>query len=251
MRHIIIGDVHGCINELKSLIEKLQLEAEDKLYFIGDLIDKGPDSVGVVKLVRELSKRYPLILILGNHEEKFLRYVHHKEHNPKAIATMVGTEKFEGYLKSLDQIDIEFLASSYINYNITSEQINLLHGGIVLHNSIDLSINHKYSHELLKSTKGFELLLKTRFLDSNGNFIGLGKETGTSVFWADMYDGRYGKVIFGHEAKVVEFPIEYKYATNIDTGCVFGGWLNALVILPNKSKTYVCTKAEKVYTIKK
>jgi predicted MPP superfamily phosphohydrolase len=65
MRHIIIGDVHGCINELKSLIEKLQLEAEDKLYFIGDLIDKGPDSVGVVKFVRELSKRYPLILILG------------------------------------------------------------------------------------------------------------------------------------------------------------------------------------------
>lgn len=251
MRHIIIGDVHGCINELKLLIEKLQLQEGDQLYFIGDLIDKGPDSAGVVKFVRSLSQSYPLILILGNHEEKFLRYVHHKEHNPKAIETMVDTEEFERYLKDLEQLDIEFLKSSYINYNITSEQINLLHGGIVLHNRIDLSINHKYSHDLLKSTKGLELLLKARFLDSNGNFLALGKETETSVFWADMYDGRYGKVIFGHDARVVEIPVEYKNAINIDTGCVFGGWLSAMVILSNKSKTYLSTKAEKVYHIKK
>jgi len=43
MRHIIIGDIHGCLSELMTMIQDLNLDADDKLYFIGDLIDRGPD----------------------------------------------------------------------------------------------------------------------------------------------------------------------------------------------------------------
>lgn len=83
MRNIIIGDVHGCLDELKELINKLELSSADHLFFIGDLIDKGPDSVGVVKYVYELSKLYSTVLILGNHEEKFLRFLYNKVNNKK------------------------------------------------------------------------------------------------------------------------------------------------------------------------
>jgi len=73
----IIGDVHGCIDELQELIQQLAPGAYDQLIFIGDLIDRGPDSSGVVRQVVQWSKQLNVKLILGNHEEKFLRYVQH------------------------------------------------------------------------------------------------------------------------------------------------------------------------------
>jgi len=192
MRHIIIGDIHGCIDELKLLIQKLELQQDDHLYFIGDLIDRGPDSPGVVKYARTLSEKYQVVLILGNHEEKFLRYLHNKAHDFYAMKNMKGIEEFDKLILQLDEADIKFLSSAYINYNISSQNICLVHGGIPGNNKINLSINHQFSHEILKSKKGFELILKTRYLDESGNFISLGQENEKSVFWADRYDGKYG-----------------------------------------------------------
>jgi len=250
MRHIIIGDVHGCIYELKALVEKLQLRQDDAFYFIGDLIDRGPDSAGVVKFVKNLSRQYSMILILGNHEEKLLRYLHHKQFNPSAIKYMKGTEKFNELIQQLDDSEIQLLSSSYLNYNILSENICLLHGGIPGSNKIDLSINHKYSHDLFKSEKGFELILKTRYLDELGNFISLGQENEKSIFWAEHYDGKYGKVIFGHHATISEMPAEFNQAINIDTGCVFGGFLSACILEGGKMY-FVTSPAQKVYIQKK
>jgi serine/threonine protein phosphatase 1 len=250
MRHIIIGDIHGCIDELQLLIQKVELHQGDHLYFIGDLIDRGPDSAGVVKYVRALSEKYSVILILGNHEEKFLRYLDHKVNNPSAIKNMNGTAEFDDLILQLDDADINFLSSAYINYNIPSENICLVHGGIPGNNKIDLSINHLYSQELLKSKKGFELILKTRYLDESGNFISLGKENENSVFWADAYDGRYGKVIFGHHAIINVCPKEFPHAIDVDTGCVFGGWLSACVIESNKIM-YIFNKSNNQYATRK
>ena len=52
-RTIIIGDVHGCVDELSDLIYELRLTKKDTLIFVGDLIDKGPDSPGVIKLISQ------------------------------------------------------------------------------------------------------------------------------------------------------------------------------------------------------
>jgi len=250
MRHIIIGDIHGCIDELQLLIQKLELQQDDHLYFIGDLIDIGPDSVGVVKYVRTLSEKYQTVLILGNHEEKFLRYLDHKLNNPSAVKNMKGTEEFDELILQLEEADIKFLSSAYINYNIPTENICLLHGGIPGNNKIDLSINHQYAHDLIKSKKGFELLFKTRFLDEFGNFISLGQDNEKSVFWAEHYDGKYGRVVFGHHAVVNEMPKEFLHAINIDTGCVFGGWLSACVVESNQIK-YINNKSKNQYATRK
>jgi hypothetical protein len=247
MRHIIIGDIHGCIDELKLLIQKLELRQHDHLYFIGDLIDRGPDSASVVKYVRSLSEKYSVVLILGNHEEKFLRYLHNKAHDFSAMKNMKGLEEFEELEKKLDQSDINFINKAYINYNIPSEGVCLLHGGIPGNNKIDLSVNHNYSRELLKVSKGTNLIIKTRFLDESGNFISLGEENENSVFWADKYDGRYGKVIFGHHAIVNERPKEFPHAINIDTGCVYGGSLSACVINLNSTIDYNSIKSNQKY----
>lgn len=95
IRHIVIGDIHGCNLELNALVENLKLTKKDNLYFIGDLIDKGVDSVGVVKTVYSLSRDYNVKLILGNHEEKFLRYVKNKEINQAALNSMKNIDEFQ------------------------------------------------------------------------------------------------------------------------------------------------------------
>ena len=78
MRCYVIGDIHGCFDELRYLIEGLPLEPGDRLVFLGDYIDRGPDSKGVVSYLLELQKdaaAYDLIFLKGNHEDMLLSYL--------------------------------------------------------------------------------------------------------------------------------------------------------------------------------
>lgn len=248
MRHIIIGDTHGCIDELRCLLEEVHPKISDRLYFIGDLIDRGPDSAGTVKYVRKLAEKYRTTLILGNHEEKFLRYLDHFRTGTEALKKMKGVETYARLVEELDEDDIRFLANSFINYNIPEENSLLLHGGIPGNCQSDLSINHAYSPHVLKSQKGLDLILKTRFLDCEGNFVSLGSEGADSRFWAETYDGRFGRIFFDHHAVTGEKPVCYPFAVNLDTGCVFGGHLTAS-ILENGQVHFKSVKAFKMYSI--
>jgi serine/threonine protein phosphatase 1 len=67
----VIPDIHGCARTLQALIEELiRPERFDELYFLGDYIDRGPDSKGVIDYIRKLQKeKYPVTALKGNHEE--------------------------------------------------------------------------------------------------------------------------------------------------------------------------------------
>jgi predicted MPP superfamily phosphohydrolase len=117
MRRIIIGDVHGCIDELEELIYTLNINTYDSIFFIGDLIDRGPDSVAVVKKCYALSIDYEVKLILGNHEEKFLRYLHHIENKTGLENKMSGIDEFPKLLSELNRDEIDFIKNAY--YSIT------------------------------------------------------------------------------------------------------------------------------------
>lgn len=69
MRTLAIGDIHGCLNAFKDLINQIDLQPEDKLITLGDYIDRGPDSKGVVDLLIELKEKCHLITLKGNHED--------------------------------------------------------------------------------------------------------------------------------------------------------------------------------------
>ena len=70
-RTVIVGDVHGCLGELEELLGRVALREDDRLYFVGDLIARGPDTLGVLALVRRLGA----VVVRGNHEHKLLGYV--------------------------------------------------------------------------------------------------------------------------------------------------------------------------------
>lgn len=71
-RIIAVGDIHGCSTALKVLIEAIQPTPLDTLVFLGDYIDRGPDSRGVIEQVIRLSDQCQVVPLLGNHEEMML-----------------------------------------------------------------------------------------------------------------------------------------------------------------------------------
>jgi serine/threonine protein phosphatase 1 len=77
MTTYVVGDIHGCLAELRYLIEQLPLEHGDRLVFLGDYIDRGPHSMGVVSYLLELPKQADIeaVFLKGNHEDMFLDYL--------------------------------------------------------------------------------------------------------------------------------------------------------------------------------
>jgi len=73
-RRFAIGDIHGCLKTLKALVEnEIQLGKDDELFFVGDFIDRGPDSKGVLDYIGSLiSDGYKIQSVMGNHEEMLL-----------------------------------------------------------------------------------------------------------------------------------------------------------------------------------
>src|SRR5262245_13321258 len=74
-RVIAIGDIHGCAVALRKLIEVLAPEPDDTLVVLGDCVDRGPDSRGVIEQLLALREDCQLVPILGNHEEMMLNYI--------------------------------------------------------------------------------------------------------------------------------------------------------------------------------
>jgi hypothetical protein len=90
---IIIGDVHGCLDELKILLDKCLYKKGDALIFVGDLVNKGPSSAGVVKFVREIGA----CCVRGNHDDAALaKYLKWKKKGKDLPS------KYE-YLQDLDE----------------------------------------------------------------------------------------------------------------------------------------------------
>ena len=76
MRLIAIGDLHGYVGGLKSLLELIEPRKEDQLVFLGDYIDRGPDSFGVIETLLTLKQQYPnTVFLRGNHEQWLLNWL--------------------------------------------------------------------------------------------------------------------------------------------------------------------------------
>src|SRR5580692_7866895 len=82
-RTLIVGDVHGCRAELEALLDVIRFTTGDQLVLVGDLLARGPDSLGVLDVVR----RVGALFVRGNHEEKLLTW-----HREKIASTRGGGE---------------------------------------------------------------------------------------------------------------------------------------------------------------
>ncbi len=92
-RIVVISDIHGYYDTFVELLEKISYSSEDVLVILGDMIEKGPNSLAVLRLIMHLTEEYPVFVLLGNHDmilrelqradrnEEFLHYLRTKKHS--------------------------------------------------------------------------------------------------------------------------------------------------------------------------
>lgn len=217
VRHVFIGDVHGCLDELNALLRKLSVGPGDQLVFVGDLVAKGPDSAGVVQRARELKS----FCVRGNHDEAVLRIRRARQHGsdlPRAKKTHLRVAE---RLKEADWQWLERLPL-YLAFPEL--------GRVVVHAGVVPGKPFEKQHP--------EDLMTMRTLRPEGT--GSPRlEDGT--LWAKSYRGPE-HVVFGHDA--ISGLQREPFATGIDTGCVYGRTLTALVLPDNE---LVSVQARRAY----
>ncbi len=216
----IVGDIHGCYDELIVLLETLGYAEQTggawrhpdgrKLIFLGDLVDRGPKSPWVVRLVMESVTAGTAMCVPGNHDVKFMRKIWGKD-----------VQITHGLAESLHQF--EQYETGYRGFSrIAAEFINKLVGHYVLDDG-KLVVAHAGMKESMQGRGSG----KVRDFALYGETTGETDEFGLPVRynWAAEYRGQ-AMVVYGHTP--VPEPEWLNRTINIDTGCVFGGKLTAL-----------------------
>ncbi len=210
----MIGDIHGCYFELMELLNKTGVSEQDRLISVGDLITKGPENRSVLELVRQ---RKNCGSVLGNHE--YLLLQHHRGQTVKLEPAHLSTiaelgNDFEDYM---------IWISRWPYYLDLGDHL-VVHAGI--RPGIPLERQSVTDLTSLRTLNG----------PSPGSKVG--------IPWYERYRGRK-TIIFGHW--VFKTPLVRANAMGIDTGCVYGGRLTAVVLPEGRM---VSVQARSVYARK-
>ena len=217
----VIGDVHGCGAELENLLGKLGYEiARDeegrpvgahhpgrRAVFVGDLVDRGPDTPGVLRLVMGMAAAGDALCVPGNHEEKMLKALRgrnvHVSHGLAESLLQLEREPEEFRARV-----VAFLDGLISHYVLDGGRLVVSHAGLI----------ERYQGRASGRVRSFCLY---------GQTTGETDEFGLPVRypWANEYRGR-AMVLYGHTP--VPEPEWINNTLCLDTGCVFGGRLTAL-----------------------
>lgn len=224
MKTIVIGDIHGCYNELKNLIYKLEESGEynkdeDKLIFLGDYLDRGMNSRLVVQFIRDLQKDNDnVIALMGNHEDMALNCINHGDICWAYNGGDKTMDSYEGFETQFFD-DLKWIEALPLYHE--DEHFIYVHAGV----DLDKSLKEQSRDDLL--------WVRDDFTYSEKEY--------------------HKRVVFGHTPTMFfgkGYKPVYTLGNNIgiDTGCVFGGALTALIIEDDEIKSfYQVDKNEEMY----
>lgn len=216
----IIGDIHGCFDELTELLDRLGYSVNQdgdqmrvtppdgrKAVFVGDLIDRGPKVVPVLRLAMAMTISGAALCVPGNHDMKLVRKLRGKD-----------VQLTHGLAETLHELERE--SPEFRN------QVAEFLDGLASHYVLD-------DGKLVVAHAGMKEEMQGRGSGKVRDFALYGETTGETdefglpvrVNWAAEYRGR-ATVVYGHTP--VPEPEWLNRTVNIDTGCVFGGQLTAL-----------------------
>ena len=220
----IIGDIHGCAGELETLLEQLGYAISHKgdpghrsysvtppegrrVVFVGDLVDRGPRSPDVLRLVKGMVEAGTALCVIGNHENKLIRKLSGK--NVKLTHGLAETvEQFEQQPEGFAGEIRDFLNGLISHYVLDDGKLVVAHAGL----------REDMQNRASGAVRSFAM-----YGDTTGEIDEFGLPVRAD--WAADYRGR-AKVVYGHtptpDAEWINGTI------CIDTGCVFGGKLTAL-----------------------
>ena len=251
-RTIAIGDIHGCVEEFAQLVKEVEYKrGEDRLLLLGDLIDRGPDPAGVVRLAQELDAES----VLGNHEEKALRWRRHEQRRkaePERYANPM-TSVQEARMKEWNSIPDEHWewVNSWPVYTRINEQWAAVHGGCVPGISLDKQKPNELMRMRYVKVTGLpsgDTKFRMASLSETGE-APLPSATNESIHhWTELWNGPEN-IVYGHYTRddilVTDNGIGV-LTLGLDSGCVHGGTLSAAIFTDGGYTTHQ-VKAKQTY----
>ena len=223
-----MGDVHACADELDALLAHVGLTRSDKLVLVGDLIVRGPKPRATLDLLR----KHGGTSVRGNHEDKLLRYKLARRAGLSAPVSPATKDTAERLRKR----DWAWLSALPLWIDLVGHGVRVVHAGVVPGQRIEACDPR--------------MLMNMRCIDGQGHPV-VKRDEGR-VPWGVIYNGP-PHVVFGHNAQP-EIQV-HPFATGLDTGCVYGGRLTAMVLregetpppMPSRRDVIVSVPARRAY----
>lgn len=221
-----VGDIHGELAKLVALLERLELQPEDRLVFLGDYVDRGPDSAGVVDRLLELSLHQECVFLLGNHESMLLDFLGYRGpgyFGGDAFLMNGGDRTLAsyGYFKARDPTPEGFqLPSDHETFYCNLKAYHAEGDYVFVHAGLGEKALQSGDPEFALRRSRYEDLLWNRTTSDRPHRLGV-------------------TIVYGHTpAADLGVRRNEPFSLGIDTGAVFGGPLTA-IRLPDETVVQV------------
>ena len=195
---IAIGDIHGCLKALETMLDIIQPKETDLIVTLGDYVDRGPDSRGVIETLIALKKTHNLVPLMGNHEIQMIRALETRTDRDRFLSDLCGgqdtLDSYGGSFEDIPEEHWDFIHTAKLYHEL--ENHILVHAGIEAHLPVDEQHQETYYYQ--------------RFHSQQPHTSGK-------------------KIVCGHTIQG-DTPTDLGYAICIDTCAYGGGWLTALDI---------------------
>lgn len=217
-RTIFIGDIHGCLEEAKELLDRCEATPKDWVIFLGDLVDRGPDSAGCLDLAMAVEARQGMpSCVLGNHEERHLRYEGLKRPNGKDV-DMPDTHR--ATREQLRPHHYEYMRRMPTFLRVPEHNMAAVHAGAYPGRPLELQTQRHLLHVQAIRPPDERSVWPSKIPPN---------ETGWR-YWAELWNGPE-RLAFGHS--VLDRPWVGQHAVGLDGGACFGGELWAFIAPDN------------------
>lgn len=235
-RTIAIGDVHGCLYELQELLRFVgyRVSKKDRLVFVGDYIDRGPQPLETVRFIRGLQKTHgneAVVCLKGNHEHKMISWL-----------TRLGHELVGGRPNEMRRPNPERLLQ-WLSFSADDRAwlrdlpivVDLRNGWLAVHAGLEDKPLLSQDPIRMMHVRWVDAVNGEQFNGKADEDDPYGQPPGTQ-HWAERWAGSSmaaHDVVYGHQVRDLKDPTIHagRYGCyGIDTGCVFGGRLTALVL---------------------
>lgn len=200
-RLLAIGDIHGCLEQLRALLETVKPTGEDRLVFLGDYVDRGPDSAGVIEFLIDFGQSYPgTVFLMGNHEQMFLDSLAGKDISMFLING--GTNTLNSYEEKnwlpIPDRHVTFLKN--LRFSFVTNQYIFVHAGL----RPGVPVEEQKEHDLI--------WIREDFIASDYN-------------WEKT-------IVYGHTPTTT--PQLSAKRIGLDTGCVYGRHLTCCNVITHE-----------------
>lgn len=193
---LVIGDIHGCLTALETMLERVAPGPADLIVTLGDYVDRGPDSQGVIERLLALKETHHLVHLMGNHEIQMIRALETRQDRDRFLSAMCGgQDTLDSYGGGFDEVPEEhwkFMREAALYHEL--DDYILVHAGL----EADLPV------------------------------AGQNRETYYYQRFYSQEPHQSGKtVICGHTIQG-DLPTNLGHAICLDTCAYGGGWLSAM-----------------------